>query len=569
MKEDFDFLIPKKEDISFSKLKILLPYFKIHLGNFIIASIFLIISSFITIPVPYLTKIVIDKVLLGSKNAKLLVNLVIIMAILHIARSVFSGITQYLFTKLNQEIIATLKSELFKKILKLPFSFYDQAQTGYLLSRIGEIEGLGFFFSSTLVSQLIRLGEFIFALFMLFYLNWKLTLVALSILPFYYLALKPLSQRITYITKDVLESSAKLMGKVQERISGAEVIKLFATEEREAMEIEKGFKEISRKNILQSIIFTLFSEFNITLIALGGLLILWRGGLDIINGSFTLGSYIAFTSYVQRLYGPIQSLATFNFTIYPALVSLKRVTEIMEMAKEEEGEITINKLREGISFVNVSFSYDGKNKVLENINLDIKVGEKVAIVGPNGSGKTTLIRLLLRMYKPLEGKIFIDGIDLDKIKLSSLREKIGIVSQNIFLFNDTVRNNISYANPNISDNEINNLLKEIDLYHFFMEGFPNGLDTIIGERGVRISGGQKKVIAFLRAILKNPEILILDEATSEIDTRVEEKIFKFIKEKMKDTTCVIITPKDLPKETFINKIVYLENGKIVNIVTMI
>lgn len=569
MKEDFDFLIPKKEDISFSKLKILLPYFKIHLGNFIIASIFLIISSFITIPVPYLTKIVIDKVLLGSKNAKLLVNLVIIMAILHIARSVFSGITQYLFTKLNQEIIATLKSELFKKILKLPFSFYDQAQTGYLLSRIGEIEGLGFFFSSTLVSQLIRLGEFIFALFMLFYLNWKLTLIALSILPFYYLALKPLSQRITYITKDVLESSAKLMGKVEERISGAEVIKLFATEEREAMEIEKGFKEISRKNILQSIIFTLFSEFNITLIALGGLLILWRGGLDIINGSFTLGSYIAFTSYVQRLYGPIQSLATFNFTIYPALVSLKRVTEIMEMAKEEEGEITINKLREGISFVNVSFSYDGKNKVLENINLDIKVGEKVAIVGPNGSGKTTLIRLLLRMYKPLEGKIFIDGIDLDKIKLSSLREKIGIVSQNIFLFNDTVRNNISYANPNISDNEINNLLKEIDLYHFFMEGFPNGLDTIIGERGVRISGGQKKVIAFLRAILKNPEILILDEATSEIDTRVEEKIFKFIKEKMKDTTCVIITPKDLPKETFINKIVYLENGKIVNIVTMI
>jgi len=569
MKEDFNFLTPKKEDISLAKLKILLPYFKIHLGSFVIASIFLIISSFITIPVPYLTKIVIDKVLLGSKNAKLLVNLVIIMAILHIARSIFSGMTQYLFTKLNQEIIATLKSELFKKILKLPFSFYDQAQTGYLLSRIGEIEGLGFFFSSTLVSQLIRLGEFIFALFMLFYLNWKLTLVALSILPFYYLALKPLSQRITYITKDVLESSAKLMGKVQERISGAEVIKLFATEEREAMEIEKGFKEISRKNVLQSIIFTLFSEFNITLIALGGLLILWRGGLDIINGSFTLGSYIAFTSYVQRLYGPIQSLATFNFTIYPALVSLKRVTEIMEMAKEEEGEITINKLREGISFVNVSFSYDGKNKVLENINLDIKVGEKVAIVGPNGSGKTTLIRLLLRMYKPLEGKIFIDSIDLDKIKLSSLREKIGIVSQNIFLFNDTVRNNISYANPNISDNEINNLLKEIDLYHFFMEGFPNGLDTIIGERGVRISGGQKKVIAFLRAILKNPEILILDEATSEIDTRVEEKIFKFIKEKMKDTTCVIITPKDLPKETFINKIVYLENGKIVNIVTMI
>lgn len=567
MRGDLDFLFPKKEEVSFSKLKILLPYFKINLGSFVTASIFLIISSFITIPIPYLTKTVIDEVLLGSKNVKLLINLVIIMAILHIARSIFSGITQYLFTKLNQEVIATLKSELFKKILKLPFSFYDQSQTGYLLSRIGEVEGLGLFFSSTLVSQLIRLGEFIFALFMLFYLNWKLTLIALLILPFYYLALKPLSQRITYVTKDVLESSARLMGKVQERISGAEVIKLFATEEREAKEIEEGFKEIGRKNVLQSIIFTLFSEFNITLIALGGLLILWRGGLDIINGAFTLGSYIAFTAYVQKLYGPIQSLATFNFTLYPAFVSLKRIAEIMEMEiVKEEGKITINELKEGISFVNVSFSYDGKSKVLENINLEIKTGEKVAIVGPNGSGKTTLIRLLLGMYKPSEGKIFIDGIDLEKIKLSSLREKIGIVSQNIFLFNDTVRNNISYANPNVSDDEISNLLKEIDLYDFFLEEFSNNLNTVIGERGVRISGGQKKTIAFLRAILKKPKVLILDEATSEIDTRVEEKIFKFIKEKMRDITCIVITPKNLPEESFVNKIVYLEKGRIVNIV---
>ncbi|MCX7720007.1 MAG: ATP-binding cassette domain-containing protein [Dictyoglomus thermophilum] len=221
-----------------------------------------------------------------------------------------------------------------------------------------------------------------------------------------------------------------------------------------------------------------------------------------------------------------------------------------------------------ISFNNVVKKYE-KIFALNKTSFQVKKGEIFGYIGPNGSGKTTLIRLLLKMYKPSEGKIFIDGIDLDKIKLSSLREKIGIVSQNIFLFNDTVRNNISYANPNISDNEINNLLKEMDLYQFFMEGFPNGLDTIIGERGVKISGGQKKIIAFLRAILKNPEILILDEATSEIDTRVEEKIFKFIKEKMKDTTCVIITPKDLLKETFINKIVYLENGKIVNIVTMI
>lgn len=170
------------------------------------------------------------------------------------------------------------------------------------------------------------------------------------------------------------------------------------------------------------------------------------------------------------------------------------------------------------------------------------------------------------MYKPQKGKIFIDGIDLERIKLSSLREKIGIISQNVFLFNDTVKNNISYSRPDISDEELIKLLKETDLYDFFIEGFPKGLDTVIGERGVRISGGQRKIIAFLRAILKNPKILILDEATSEADTIVEEKIFKFIKEKMKNTTCIIITPKNLLEKNFVDKLVYLSKGRIVEII---
>jgi ABC-type multidrug transport system fused ATPase/permease subunit len=190
------------------------------------------------------------------------------------------------------------------------------------------VEGLGVFFSSLIVSQLIRFGEFIFALSFLFYLNWKLTLIALSILSFYYLILRFLTGGLTYITIDLLEFSAKLMGKVEEKISGVEVIKLFGTEKRESEYIKKEFRELGRKNVLQSIFFTLFSEFNLTLIALGGLLILWRGGLDIIRGIFSIGSYIAFTGYIQKLYAPIQNIATFSITLYPALVSLKRVSRL-------------------------------------------------------------------------------------------------------------------------------------------------------------------------------------------------------------------------------------------------
>ena len=403
------------------------------------------------------------------------------------------------------------------------------------------MEGLGLFFSSTVINQMIRFFEFVFALLMLMYLNLKLTFYAISILPAYYVVIRAFSLGLVSATKDVLEGSANIMGKIQEKVSGVEVVRLFGTEEREAEEVKKEFKGLARKNLLQSIFFTIFGELNFVIIALGGLLILWVGGMDIIKGSFTIGSYLAFVGYLQKLYGPIQSMATFSLSLYPAFVSLQRVSEILEAEKEKEGNIELKNLIGDIQFKNISFSYDGEKKVLEGIDLHIKPGEKVVILGPNGSGKSTLIKLLLGMYDPLEGEIVIDGIDIKDIKLSSLREKIGIVSQNVFLFNDSVRNNVAYAIPQVKDEEIINLLKTAELYDIFMEGFKDGLNTIIGERGAKISGGQKKIIAFLRAVLKKPHVLILDEATSEVDMTVERKIYEYIEKFMRDKTCIIIS----------------------------
>ncbi len=560
--EIFSYL-ESKEKVEISLIKILYPYFKQHKIRFIIASVFLTISSMLAIFIPYLSKIAIDDALIQNKNVKLLTYLVILMAIIHITRSIFSGTTQYLFTKLNQEIMVSIKKDVFKKIMKLPFSFYDKVKSGYILSRIAEIEGLSFFFSPNLINQLIRILEFFFALFMMLYLNWKLTLIILIILPLYYLMLKPLSTGMVNITQNLLESSARLAGNLQERISGFEVIKTFGKEEKEVKNIEEAFKNISQKNLIQSIFFTIFAEFNITLTALIGLLVLWKGGMDIINGRFTLGGYIAFISYLQRLYSPIQSFAVFNLTFYPSLVSLKRLNEILSLSEEEDlGEIYFDTVKEKIEFQNIYFSYDGKNNILEDFNIEIKKGEKLIIQGPNGSGKSTIIRLLLRMYEPIQGKIFIDNIDIKKYKLSSIREKIGIVSQNIFLFDDTIRNNILYANPQASDMDIIQVLKDMELFDFFMEEFSEGLDTIIGERGLRVSGGQRKIIAFLRALLKKPEILILDEATSEIDMRIEKQIFRYINEKLKDKICIVITPKDIENINW--RKIYIENGRVKN-----
>ena len=545
--------------VKFHYLKGLLTYLKPHLKQALLASILMILLSLLALPTPYLMKYIIDDVLI-AKNIKLLNLIILLLIAIQILRLIFSFLTNYLFSVFNQEVIVKIKKDLFHRLLRLPLSFFDKTQTGYLLSRIGEVEGLSFFFSNTFVRILIGLFEFIFCLTVLFYLNWKLTFISISILPLFYFATKYYSKNIRRLSKEVMEKFAVLSHKVQDSLQGVEVIKTFTSEERETERIHYYLDELKQTSIKRNIVFTLSSELLTLIGALGGFIVLWWSGIGIIRGTFTIGTYIAFSAYLAKLFGPTQMMATIGLRFQPALTALERVRELMEYEAEEDKGIKINKIKGEIEFKDVYFTYDSeREEVLKGINLKILPKEKILITGPNGSGKTTLIKLLLGLYRTKKGKILIDGKDINEISLSSLRERVSIVSQNTFLFNDTVRNNILYSRPDASEEELEQAGKLSGAYEF-IKNLDKGFDTMIGERGVRLSGGERQKLSIARAILKDSDIIIFDEATTHLDRESEKRIQKLINENFKDKTCIIISHRIWNNPNL--KVYFMNNGRI-------
>ena len=553
---------PKSQKLQLFKLKFLLPYLKKHWKKMAFASILTIIVSLIALPIPLLMKYIIDT-LIPDKNFRLLNHVILLLASIQLVKLLISFLTNYYFNILNQEVLLTLKNDLFKKILSLPLSFFDSSQTGYIMSRIGEVNSLGIFFSSSAVRILIAIFEFVFCLFILLYMHWKLTLVSLLILPFFYFITKHYSHGIRKASRDVFEKGALLSRQFQESIAGIEVIKTFASEERESQKVRRNLADYMRSSIITNIIQSISGEGLALLGAMGSFIVLWYGGSEIMRENFTIGGYVAFAAYLGKLYGPTQIMASLGLTIQPAASALNRVKELFDIASDEEDEnriIRLAKVNGAIEFKNVSFSYDHKKNVLRNISFKINPGEKVAFVGPNGSGKSTIIKLILGLYKTGRGKITIDGHNINLIVLSTLRAKISTVSQNIFLFNDSIKNNIRYSNPNAREEEIIGAAKKAGAYEFIMN-LENKFDTIIGETGKKISGGEKQKISISRAFIKNSEIIIFDEATSHLDNESMKKIQTIINEEFENKTCIIVTHQ-LSESINIDRIYKLKKGEI-------
>jgi len=361
-----------------------------------------------------------------------------------------------------------------------------------------------------------------------------------------------------------MEKGAKVREKIQETFSAIEVVKSFSGEKKETSKIKQRFRKLIETEIILSLFSSISNRMLEIISGLNLIIILWVSGYEIISGRLTIGQYVAFVGYLGYLYGPIQFYAMTFIGFQKTLIACKRISELLSHSTEDDNPnraYRLNDFQGVIKFNDVSYNYGNGKMVLENISFTINPGDKVAFVGTSGVGKTTLINLILGFYLPSKGRITIDDVDLSTIKLEPLRKRIGIVSQNLFLFNDTVLNNIKYSKPEASLEQIISISKKSDAHNFISE-LEKGYFTNIGELGKKLSEGQKQRISIARAILRDPEIIIFDEPTTHLDSISIEKLVDSFRKLFVYKTCIFISHR-LPQVSWVDKIYVLEKKKIV------
>ena len=506
------------------------------------------------------------KFFLGEKKERALFRLCVIITILILLKSIFGYLQAYFMAYVEQGIIMDLRNSLYRHISKLSLGYFNKAKTGVLISRItNDVNLLNGGVSAGFVT-LIKNPLLIFAsLTIAFYISWQLTLVALLILPFSLVVIGGIGLRLRKESAVSQERMADVTTVLQETISGMRVVKAFGMEQfevgkfiKETKHYFKALLKITRTRNLASPI----TEFLATLVAVG---ILWFGGTQVLRGQMLAPeAFITFLLVVFSLMQPVKELSSVNNRIQEAVAAGERIFKIIDLKPEITNLPNYKKVggfSDTVEFKNVGFAYNGNDIVLKGINLQVGKGEVLALVGPSGAGKSTLVDLIPRFYDPIEGSILLDGVDISELDLVGLRNLMGIVTQETILFNDSVRNNIAYG---LIDTPISEVIEaaRVANAHRFIEEMPQGYDTLIGERGVKLSGGQRQRLAIARAVLKNPPILILDEATSSLDTESELLVQQAIERLMQNRTSFVIAHR---LSTILNadRIIVLDRGEIV------
>ena len=547
----------------------LMGYLRPYRMSLILALACTVFVSLTSLVVPWLTgKGLIDKVII-KKNVHLL-NLVALGFIaLVMVKGVFSYLQTYLTSFIGYRIVMDMRDQIFQHLQRLSLSFYKRRRAGEIMSRLINDTGL---LQNIFVENMMRLTLNILTvvgvLIFVFYIDWRLALFTLLVLPFIGFTLRRFGSRIKKFSNLVQMKVADISSTVQEVLGGIEVIKSFATEEKEVERFQMQNIQNFRLNMRRTRVSAVLPPLMEILTTVGLTAILWYGGLEVIRGQLTIGELVAFLGYVALAINPLNRIGKDYSQYQQALASAERIFEILDTEpeiRESPQAREMPRIRGHIQFRNVSFGYDDKELVLKDINLDLRPGEKVALVGRSGVGKTTLVSLIPRFYDPKSGCIIIDGYDIRQMKLKSLRRQIGIVSQETVLFNGTIRDNIAYGRTEATDEEIIDAAKKANAHNFIM-ALEKGYDTPVGERGVNLSGGQKQRIAIARAILRDPRILILDEATSAVDAESEILIQEALEKLMKDRTTIIIAHR-LSTILGADRIVVLNEGKIEEIGT--
>ena len=564
-KYDVDEVVEQKFDIK--QLKRLVDYIRPYKGKMLFVLVLMLSSSGLGMFLPKFLQIEMDKYI-PDKDIKSIVMLTALAGVIVLYSVISTRIKIDVTTKVGQDIIHTIREDIFKHLQELPFSYYDERPHGKIQVRVvNYVNNLSDLLSNGIINTITDLCNLIFILIFMFAMSPKLTIICLCGLPVLVIYVVFLKRRQSHAWQVQSNKQSNLNAYIAESINGIRVTQAFVREEKN-MDIFNDLSMSYRNAWLKAVYYNFAMGPMVDLISTITTSFIYVVGVScIINGGqsgVTVGVLIAFTAYISRFWAPINTIASFYNSLLTAISYLERIFETIDEpveVKDAPDAMDMPPIKGDVSFENVKFSYEDGVPILKDVSFDVKQGQTIAIVGPTGAGKTTIVNLLSRFYNVDSGKVLIDGIDISKVKIHSLRTQMGVMMQDSFIFSGTIMDNIRYGNKTATDEEVIKAAKTVCAHDFIME-LEDGYNTQVNERGSRLSVGQRQLISFARALLADPAILILDEATSSIDTETEIVLQEGLNNLLKGRTSFIIAHR-LSTIKNADTIMYIDKGGIV------